>query len=67
MDNTLLEIVHQTKLLGTIISSDLKWHDNTDMLTKKAYKRMIILQKLYAFNVSDCDLVKIYILYIRSL
>ena len=67
MDNTLLEIVHQTKLLGTIISSDLKWHDNTDMLTKKAYKRMIILQKLYAFNVSDCDLVTIYILYIRSL
>ena len=28
---------------------------------------MLILHKLYAFNVADCDLVNIYNLYIRSI
>ena len=67
MEDTLLEIIPQTKLLGTILSSDMKWHDNTDMLVVKAYKRMMILHKLYSFHVSDTDMVNIYVLYIRSI
>ena len=66
LNDTLLETVRETKLLGTIISSDLKWHSNTDMIVKKAYKRIVILHKLYSFNVPDRDLVTIYILYLRS-
>ena len=46
LENTLLEIINETKLLGTIISSDLKWYQNTEMLVKKSYKRMLILHKL---------------------
>ena len=68
LENTLLETITQTKLLGTIIQSDLKWSENTDMIAKKGYQRMIILRKLYAFNISDSDLVNnIYNLYIRSI
>ena len=66
IEETLLETVAETKLLGTIISSNLKWHSNTDMIVKKAYKRMIILHKLYSFNVPDSEIVNIYILYLRS-
>ena len=32
IEDFLIEIVDQTKLLGTIVSSDLKWQNNTDML-----------------------------------
>ena len=67
MENNLLEVVHETKLLGTLISSDLTWHANTEMLTKKAYKRMMMLHKLHSFNVDDEDMLTIYILYIRSI
>ena len=67
LENTLLEIISDTKLLGTVISSDLKWHKNTEMLVKKAYQRMVILRKLCSFKVKEQDLVNIYILYIRSL
>ena len=67
LENTLLEIIDETKLLGTIISTDLKWHQNTEMLIKKGYQRMLILQKLYSFKVQTSDLVHIYILYIRSI
>ena len=44
-EGILLEIKNETKLLGTIISTDLKWHANSEMLVKKAYLRMIILRK----------------------
>ena len=67
MEGKLLEIVSQTKLLGTIIQSDLKWNTNSEMLIKKGYQRMIMLHKLYSFNIGDDDMVNIYILYIRSI
>ena len=67
LENTLLEIISETKLLGTIISSDLKWSKNTEMLVKKGYQRMLILRKLYSFKVEVSDLVEIFVLYIRSI
>ena len=67
INNALLEIIEETKLLGTIISSDLTWTSNTEMLVKKGYQRMIILHKLYKFNVPDKEMVNIYTLFIRSI
>ena len=67
MENSLLDVTKETKLLGTMISSDLKWRRNTEMIVKKAYQRMIILHKLYSFNVPDKEITTIYILYIRSI
>ena len=63
----MLEIITSTKLIGTIISSDMKWYENTEMIVKKAYQRMIILHRLYSFNIQDADMVNIYMLYIRSI
>ena len=34
-----LEVVKQAKLLGVMISDDLKWDKNTEYLVKKAYSR----------------------------
>ena len=64
--NTILEQVHETKLLGVIISEDRTWHDNTRNIIRKAYMRMEILKKLYEFNVPTSQLVQIYKLFIRS-
>ena len=61
-----LEQVEHMKVLGTIISSDLSWHENTQYLVQKAYKRLQILRKLYEFQVPIPDLVHIYTLYVRS-
>jgi hypothetical protein len=65
--DNLLETVTSTKLLGTIIQSDLKWQENTHILVKKGYQRMMILHKLYEFNVPDEDMVTIYVLFLRSI
>ena len=64
--NNLLNQVKQTKLLGVIIADDLSWTANTSFIIKKAYKRMIILKKLYKFQVNIQDLIHIYMIYIRS-
>ena len=67
LEDNLLEIIPSTRLLGTIISSDLKWFENTEMLVKRGYQRMVILHRLFSFNIEDSDLVTIYILYNRSI
>ena len=67
IDGTLLENVHETKLLGSIISSDLTWWANTNMITTKAYQRLELIRKLYEFNVPLIDLTHIYTLYVRSI
>ena len=66
IENTLLEIINETKLLGTTLTTNLCWTKNTKILIKKAYARMQILRNLYEFNAPLADLVLIYIIYIRT-
>ena len=66
LNNSLLDVIHETRLLGSVISSNLKWHKNTEQLTKKGFQRMIILRNLVEFDVPQEDLVLIYCQYIRS-
>ena len=67
LENKLLEMVTEPKLLGTIVTSDLKWTGNKKMLVSKGHKRMIILKKLSNFNPPKEDLISIYKIYIRSI
>ena len=62
-----LDVVQQAKLLGVIISNDLKWDKNTEYLIKKAHSRMQLLRKVAEFSTSIEDKKSIYILYIRSI
>ena len=62
-----LEEVSETKLLGTIVTNDLKWHKNTQRIIKKANARMQLLRILSTFNASWNDLKTIYVSFIRSL
>ena len=66
MDQNLLSQVKETRLLGVVISDNLKWHSNTASLVSRCYQRMIILRNLYPFHVPVADMINIYCLYIRS-
>ena len=48
------------------MNDQLTWDSNTDFITKRAYKRMIILHNLFKFSLPMQDMMNIYILYIRS-
>ena len=62
-----VEVINSTKLLGTIISDDLKWDLNTQNLVKKANARMALLRKVASFGAPLEDLKTIYVLFIRSI
>ena len=60
-----IEVVSEIKLLGTILTDDLKWDKNTSFLTKKAYRRMQLLYNAAKFTRSKHDLKHIYKTFIR--
>ena len=60
-------IVEETKLLGTIITSDLKWKRNTREIVKNAYKRMQLLNTAANFTSNVQDLKSIYLIYVKSI
>ena len=66
IEDKMLPTVSETKLLGTIITDDLKWNKNTALIVKKANTRMEVLRKMSNFDPSLDDLKTIYISYVRS-
>ena len=67
LDNEVVEIVKEARLLGVIINDKLTWDPNTDYIVKRANSRMRLIHKLVEFNVPSEDLLNIYFLYIRSI
>ena len=57
-----IEIVAKAKLLGVIITDDLKWEENTASLVKRANSRMELLRKVASFGTSSEEKRNIYIL-----
>ena len=66
VDNENLEVVEEFKLLGVMITSDLKWETNTEYITKKAYKRLWMIRRLKNLGMNTKSLVKIFTTQIRS-
>ena len=66
IEHDIIEIINETKLLGVILTNDLKWNANTTYLVKKGHSRMRLLHKLSEFSVPIKDLIIIYIIFIRS-
>ena len=62
-----VEILDKTKLLGVVITNDLKWEDNTNMIVKKANARMQLLRKCATFTRDKSELKNVYILFVRSI
>lgn len=61
-----LNVVYQTKLLGTIIQSDCKWDQNTTNLVKKAKTKIFFIRRLKNMGASVETLKDIYCLFVRS-
>ena len=66
IEQVVLEVVEEMKLLGVIITSDLKWHKNTEHITKKAYSRLWLIKRLKQMGASRSALIDIYTKHVRS-
>ena len=61
-----VEIVQESKLLGVIISSDLKWDRNTNHIIKNANKMMKMLHIASKFTRNKSHLEHIFKTFVRS-
>ena len=62
-----ISMTEQVKLLGIIISSDLKWEANTSYICNKALKKMWVLRRLKTLDVDISFLIDVYKKEVRSL
>ena len=67
LKNENIEIVEQAKVLGTILTSNLKWDANCANLVKKFYARLQLLKKVAAFTSDKSELKQIYITFCRGI
>ena len=64
--NDQLEVIRETKLLGIILTDDLKWAANTDYICKKAYKKMWSLRRMKKLDLEPLVILDVYIKEVRS-
>ena len=57
LDGNLIQSCKKIKLLGVIISYDLKWSDNTESICSKVNRKMYILGKLKKFGLKTEELI----------
>ena len=65
--NVNLDLASECKILGVIISSDLKWAKNTEYITLKAMKRIWSIRRLKKLGLGDDFLIEVYKKEIRTL
>ena len=66
IDNTVVKQVESFKFLGSTISSDLSWGNNTASMVKKGQQRMYFLRQLKKFGISPIILKLFYHAIIES-
>lgn len=65
INNTNIEVVPSAKLLGVMISNDLKWNVHVEMICKKVAARLYFLRQLKRAKVPANDLLSFYTTCIR--
>ena len=59
-------MVEEMKILGVVLSSDLKWNANTQNIVTNAFKRVWMLRRLKVLGKAVPELKDLYIKQIRS-
>ena len=67
IDGEDIELVEEMRLLGVVITSDLKWKKNTEFTTKRGYSKLWILRRLKQNGANVKELCDIYQKHVRSI
>ena len=66
-DKTILDVVPDIKLVGVIVSSDLKWCKNTNYICTKATKKLWLLRRLKKYHLDIFKIFDVYTKEVRSI
>ena len=67
IENSLLDVVEETKLLGVIVSSNLKWSKHVNYIRRKCFAKMWGIRRIKELGASIKDMLEVYIRQIRCL
>ena len=67
LEGSEIEYVEETKLLGLVLTSDLKFDKNTDYIVKRAFKKLWMLKRLKNLGASSDQLTDVYFKQVRSI
>ena len=62
-----MDVVSETKLLGVIITDNLKWNKNTEFLCLKARQKLWTLKRMMLLDLDEYELFDVYKKEIRSI
>ena len=62
-----IKVTKETKLLGVMITDDLKWESNTEYICTKAYRKIWILRRLKKLDIEPLYIMEVYLKEIRSI
>ena len=65
LDGKYLEVKQKMRILGVIVSSDLRWEENTDHLCKKAFKNMWVLRRMKSLKMDIFTIMDYYMKEVR--
>ena len=65
LDSIDVHPVAETKLLGVWITSDLRWNLHISNITKKASKRLFLLNRLKGCGIKEKHLLRVYLEFVR--
>ena len=60
VDNEYLEVKQKMRILGIILTSDLRWEANTEHICKKAFKNMWVLRRMKALKLDAFTILDYY-------
>ena len=66
-DGQNLEVVSEMKLVGVVLTDDLRWTKNTEYICQKAMERMWILRRMKFYELDDEYILDTYMKEIRSI
>ena len=66
-NGSMLQVVDKVKLVGIMITNDLKWEENTKYLCTKARQKLWLLRRMKGLELSDLQMLDVYSKEIRSI
>ena len=66
LDGNEIALVEEMKILGVVITSDLKFSTNTEYIVERAFKRVWMLRRLKNLGANDSQLIDVFIKQVRS-
>ena len=66
-DGTPIECISDTRLVGVVVSQDLRWFKNTAYICQKARSKLWMLRRMLKFDLTIYEMFDVYTKEIRSL